>query len=172
VGLTTFDETIVTMVPPSARPGHLRSVLVTLDRITIGRRTNLSKPLHALAEAVNKRGMVVLISDLLDEPENVIEGLRHLRFKGSEVIVCHLLDPAELTFPFERAARFRDLEAGDELMAVPSVVRADYLEALLTTLDRFKRELGSAGIDYCIFDTAQPLEFALMSYLSTRGKAR
>jgi hypothetical protein len=57
-------------------------------------------------------------------------------------------------------------------MAVPSVVRADYLEALLTTLDRFKRELGSAGIDYCIFDTAQPLEFALMSYLSTRGKAR
>ena len=82
------------MIPPSARPGHLRSVLVTLDRITIGRRTNLSKPLHVLAEAVNKRGMVVLISDLLDEPEKIIDGLRHLRFKGSEVIVCHLLDPA------------------------------------------------------------------------------
>ena len=172
IGLTTFDDAIVSMIPPSARPGHLRSVLVTLDRIRLGHRTNLAKPLHALAEGINKRGMVVLISDLLDDPDHIVDGLRHLRFKGTEVIVCHLLDPAELTFPFERAARFRDIEAGDELMAVPSVVRRDYLEALLTTLDRFKRELGSAGIDYCLFDTAQPLEFALMSYLSTRGRAR
>jgi uncharacterized protein (DUF58 family) len=172
VGLTTFDDAIVTMVPPSARPGHLPLVLVTLDRVVLGKRTDLAKPLHALAEGINKRGIVVLVSDLLDDPEHVVEGLRHLRFRGSEVIVFHLLDPAELTFPFDRAARFRDVEIGDELMAVPSVVRKQYLDALNGALDRYKRDLGSADIEYCVIDTSTPLEFALMSYLSTRGRRR
>jgi uncharacterized protein (DUF58 family) len=172
VGLTTFDDAILTMVPPSARASHLRSILVTLDRIAIGRRTDVSKPLHLLADAIGKRGLIVFISDLLDEPERIVTGLRHFRFRGSEVIVFHLLDPAEITFPFERAARFRDMELGDEVMAVPSVVRRDYLDALQTALDRYKRELGSAGIDYRVLDTSTPLEFALMSYLATRGRAR
>lgn len=169
VALTTFDEAIVAMLPPSARPGHLRSILVTLDTLVPGRRTDVSKPLHLLADGIRKRGLVVLISDLLDEPEHVIDGLRHFRFRGSDVIVFHLLDPAELTFPFERAARFRDIELGDELMAVPSVVRQKYLDALNEAVARYRRELGSAGIDYALVDTSTPLEFALMSYLSTRG---
>jgi hypothetical protein len=116
--------------------------------------------------------MVVFISDLLDEPDHIIDGLRHFRFRGSDVIVFHLIDPAEQTFPFERASRFRDMELGDELMAVPAVVRDRYLESLNAALDRYRRELGAAGIDYCLMDTSTPLEFALMSYLSTRGKAR
>jgi hypothetical protein len=82
------------------------------------------------------------------------------------------MDPAELTFPFERATRFRDMEMGDEVMAVPSVVRQQYLDALNEALERYKRELGSTGIDYRLLDTSVPLEFALMSYLSTRGKRR
>jgi uncharacterized protein (DUF58 family) len=172
VALTTFDETIVTMLPPSARPGHLRSILVTLDQTTIGARTDVSKPLHMLADGLGKRGMVVMISDLLDDPARVIDGLRHFRFRGTDVIVFHIMDPAELTFPFQRAARFRDLEAGDEVMAVPSVVRREYLEALNEALETYKRELGSAGIDYRLLDTSKPLDFALMSYLSTRGRAR
>jgi uncharacterized protein (DUF58 family) len=172
VSLTTFDEGIVTMVPPSARASHLRSILVTLDRLELGKQTDVSKPLHRLAEGIAKRGMVILISDLLDEPERVIDGLRHFRFRGTDVIVFHVMDPAELTFPFERAARFRDLEMGDEVMAVPSVVRQQYLDALNEAVERYKRELGGAGIDYRILDTSVPLEFALMSYLSTRGKVR
>ena len=172
VGLTTFDDAITAMLPPSARPGHLRSILVTLDTLTLGKRTDVSKPLHLLADGIRKRGLVVLISDLLDEPERVIDGLRHFRFRGSDVIVFHLLDPAELTFPFERAARFRDIELGDELMAVPSVVRQQYLDALNQAVDRYKQELGSAGIDYQLIDTSTPLDFALMSYLSTRGRTR
>ena len=172
VSLTTFDDAILTMIPPSARPSHLRSILVTLDRIALGRRTDVSKPLHRLADGIGRHGLVVFISDLLDEPERVVEGLRHFRFRGSEVIVFHLLDPAELTFPFERAARFRDMELGDEVMAVPSVVRREYLDALQTAIDRYKRELGSEGIDYRMLDTSTPLEFALVSYLSTRGRAR
>ncbi|MBI4266149.1 MAG: DUF58 domain-containing protein [Acidobacteria bacterium] len=172
VGLTAFDDAIVTMVPPSARPSHLRSILVTLDRMALGRRTDVSKPLHLLADGIGKRGLVVLISDLIDDPERVIDGLRHFRFRGSDVIVFHVMDPAELTFPFERAARFRDLEADDEVMAVPSVVRQPYLDALHEAHELYRRELGSAGIDYRLLDTSDPLDFALMAYLSTRGKAR
>jgi uncharacterized protein (DUF58 family) len=172
VGLTTFDETIVTMMPPSARPSHLRSLLVALDRTAVGRRSDVLKPLHLLAEGINKRGLIVFISDLLDEPERIVEGLRHFRFRGTEVVVFHLLDPAEMTFPFERAARFRDMELGDEVVAVPSVVRQGYLDALNGAIDRFKRELRSEGIDYCVVDTSTPLELALTSYLATRGRAR
>jgi uncharacterized protein (DUF58 family) len=170
VGLTAFDESIVSMLPPSARPGHLRSLLVTLDRLQLGKKTDVSKPLHVLADAVKKRGMVVLISDLLDEPERVVDGLRHFRFRGTDVVVFHLIDPDELTFPFERAAKFRDMEVGDELMAVPSVVRASYLSELKRVLDIYKRELSSMGVDYRLVTTSEPLEFALMSYLSNRSR--
>jgi uncharacterized protein (DUF58 family) len=170
VGLTAFDETIVSMLPPSARAGHLRSLLVTLDRLTLGHKTDVSKPLHLLADGIVRRGMVVVISDLLDEPERVVDGLRHFRFRGTEVIVFHLLDPDELTFPFERAARFRDMEIGDEVMAVPAVVRTDYLAELRRTVDAYRRDLSSAGIDYRLIDTSEPLEFALMSYLSSRAR--
>jgi uncharacterized protein (DUF58 family) len=172
VALTTFDDAITTMLPVSARPGHLRSILVALDNVVLGRRTDVSKPLHLLADGIRKRGLVVLISDLLDEPESVIDGLRHFRFRGSDVIVFHLLDPAERTFPFDRAARFRDVELGDELMAVPSVVRPQYLDALNSAIEQYKRELGSAGVDYQVMDTSTPLEFALMAYLATRGRTR
>jgi uncharacterized protein (DUF58 family) len=172
VGLTTFDDSIVSMVPPSARPGHLRSILLTLDRMALGHKTDVSKPLHLLADGIAKRGMVVLISDLLDDPASVVEGLRHFRFRGTDVIVFHIMDPDELTFPFERASRFRDLEHGDEVMAVPSVVRDDYLSALNGALEVYKRQLGTGGIDYRLLNTSEPLEFALMPYLSTRGRAR
>jgi uncharacterized protein (DUF58 family) len=172
VSLITFDEAIVTMLPPSARSSHLRSILVTLDRITLGTRTDVSKPLHLLADGLGKRGLVIVISDLLDDPHRVVDGLKHFRFRGTDVIVFHVMDPAELTFPFERAARFKDLEADDEVMAVPSVVRKGYLDALHEAQETYKRELGSVSIDYRLLDTSQPLDFALMSYLSTRGRAR
>jgi uncharacterized protein (DUF58 family) len=172
VGLTMFDDAIVSMQRPSARPSHLHAILMTLDRMTLGHRTDVSKPLHLLADGIAKRGMVVLISDLLDDPASVVDGLRHFRFRGTDVIVFHVMDPDELTFPFQRAARFRDLEGGDELMAVPSVVRDEYLGALNNALEVYKRELASASIDYCLLDTSKPLEFGLMSYLSTRGRTR
>lgn len=168
--LTAFDDTILQMLPPSARPGHLRSLLVTLDRLQLGKRTDVSKPLHVLADAIKKRGMVVLISDLLDDPERVVDGLRHFRFRGTDVVVFHVIDPDELTFPFERASKFRDMEVGDEVMAVPSVVRSAYLAEVHRVLDIYKRELRSMGVDYHLLDTSASLEFALMSYLSNRSR--
>src|SRR5438445_7005271 len=171
ISLTAFDENIVSMLPASSRPGHLRAVLVTLDRLRTAHETNVSKPLHQLAESLTKRGMVVLISDLLDDPEAVIRGLKHFQFRGCDVIVFHVLDRDELEFPFERATRFEDLETTDEVMAVPGLVRAHYLEAIGGLIDRYRRELGAAGIDYTLLPTSQPLEMALLSYLSTRSKA-
>ena len=171
VGLTAFDEGIVGMLQASARPGHLRAILITLERLKLGQRTNVSKPMHQLASALSKRGMVVLISDLLDEPERVIQGLKHFQFRGTDVLVFHVLDPHELEFPFERATRFEDMESDAEVMAVPAVVRHHYIEAMQALIDRYKRELGSAGIDYHLLTTADPLELALMQYLSTREHA-
>ena len=169
-GLTAFDDRIVAMLPASARPGHLHAMLVTLDRLRLGTLTNVSKPLHQLADSLSKRGMVVLISDLLDDPERVVRGLRHFRFRGTDVIVFHVLDPDELEFPFDRATRFEDMESGAEVMAVPALVRGQYVSAINGLVDRYKRDLGAAGIDYHLVRTDQPLELALLAYLSTRGR--
>lgn len=171
VGLTAFDEGIVGMLPASARGGHLRAILVTLERLKLGQRTNVAKPMHQLASSITKRGMVVLISDLLDEPERVIQGLRHFTFRGTDVVVFHILDPHELEFPFERATRFQDMESDHEVMAVPALVRQHYIEAMQALIERYKRELGGAGIDYQLLTTKDPLEMALMRYLSTREHA-
>ena len=93
VGLIAFDDRIVDMLPASARPGHLRALLVSLDRLRAGKETDVSKPLHQLADSLGKRGIVVLISDLLDDPEAVLRGLKHVQFRGTDVIVFHVLDP-------------------------------------------------------------------------------
>jgi hypothetical protein len=168
--LTAFDEHIVDLLPASARPGHLRALLIALDRLRLGRTTNLSKPLHQLAETLSKRGLVVLISDLLDDPDDVIRGLRHFRFRGTDVIVFQILDPDEIDFPFDRATRFEDLETSEEVMAVPALVRSHYLSKIQGLIDRYRRELGTAGIDYQLLKTTDSLELALLSYLSTRGR--
>ena len=170
IGLTAFDERVVASLPASARGGHLHSFLLTLDRLELGKTTDVSKPLHQLAESIVKRGMVVLISDLLDDPERVVKGLKHFQFRGNDVIVFHVLDPDEIEFPFERATRFEDMETGEEVMAVPAVVRDDYLRAVRELIDRYRRDLGGAGIDYQLLNTSQPLELALLAYLSTRGR--
>jgi uncharacterized protein (DUF58 family) len=170
VGLTAFDDGITTMLPASARPGHLRAMLITLDRLKPGRETDVARPLHQLAESIAKRGMVVLISDLLDEPDRVVRGLKHFQFRGTDVIVFHVLDPDEVRFPFQRATRFEDLETDEEVMAVPSIVREHYLEAMGALVDRYRRDLGACGIDYCQLTTDRPLEMGLLAYLSTRAR--
>jgi hypothetical protein len=149
----------------------VRSILLALERLQPGRETNVSKPLHQLADSLRKRGMVVLISDLLDDPDEVIRGLRHFQYRGTDIIVFQVLDPDELAFPFERATRFEDLETSEEVMAVPAVVRDHYLKAIGSLIERYKRELGGAGIDYQLLSTGEPLELALLAYLSTRSRA-
>jgi uncharacterized protein (DUF58 family) len=170
VGLLTFDERIRELLPASARPGHLKAVLVTLERLTLGARTDIARPLGDLVQAIHKRGLVVLISDLLDDQERIIEGLKHFRYRGTDVVVFHVLDPDELTFPFEQAARFRDTETGQEIVAVPAAVRGPYRARVAGLVATYRSVLGQNGIDYTLLDTSQPLEVALLAYLQTRRR--
>jgi uncharacterized protein (DUF58 family) len=170
VGLLTFDDHIRDLLPCSARPGHLKAVLVTLERLTLGTRTDIAKPLNDLVQAIRKRGLVVLISDLLDDPDRIIEGLKHFRYRGTDVVVFQVLDPDELNFPFERAARFRDMESDHEVVAAPAAVRDTYKSRLDAMVSNFRTVLGQNGIDYTLLDTSQPLEGALLAYLQTRRR--
>jgi uncharacterized protein (DUF58 family) len=169
-GLVTFDDTIRTFIPPGARPGHLRALLHALDAQQPGRRTDSGPPMNQLAEALNKRGLVVLISDLLDDAARVVKGLKHFKYRGCDVLVFHVLDHAELTFPFERPVRFKDLEDESEMLTNPARVRESYLRAMNAFIATYRRELGAAGIDYQVLDTSQPLDQALLTYLATREK--
>lgn len=171
VGLIAFDDRIVHRVPPGARAGHLKTVLLALERLPVGQRTDVAKPLGDLAKVLAKRGLVVVISDLLDEPARVIDGLRHFRQRGTDVIVFHLLDHEELHFQFDDAARFRDIETAAEVFADPAAVRARYLQRIEQFVATYRRELGGAGIDYHLLDTSRPLDLALMAYLNARGRA-
>ena len=103
-------------------------------------------------------------------PSRIVQGLRHLRFRGADVVGFHVLDHAELTFPFDQATRFHDLETADEVRIVPSLVREHYLREVGNLIESYRRELRLAGIDYCLVDTSKPLDFALLSYLSARAR--
>jgi len=171
-GLIAFDQQIVTRLPARARPGHLHAILLTLEKLAPGARSDMGRPLHQLAEALVKRSLVVLISDLLDDPDAVVRGLKHLRFRGTDVIVLQLLDPHELQFPFRGASRFTDVESADEITADPARVRAGYLQALESLQARYERELRGAGIDFLMLDTSKPLDFALLAYLDARSRRK
>lgn len=171
VGLMAFDDRIVQRIPPSARSGHLRRILLALEVLPEGARTDVAKPLGDLVKVLAKRGLVVVISDLLDDPRRVIDGLRLFRQRGTDVIVFHVLDHEELAFTFADAARFRDEESATEVYADPAAVRGQYLEAVGTFVDTYRRELGGAGIDYQLLDTSLPLDHALHAYLTARGSA-
>jgi uncharacterized protein (DUF58 family) len=171
-GLIAFDDRVRFRMPASARPGHMHALLLALEQLKPGERSDVGRPLHQLAEALTKRSLVVLISDLLDDPEPAIKGLRHLKFRGTDVVVFQVLDPNELTFPFCGASRFRDLESAEEVTTDPESVRAAYLREMAGLTLRYDRELRGAGIDYVQLDSSQPLDFALLSYLSARSRRK
>jgi uncharacterized protein (DUF58 family) len=171
-GLMAFDDRIAFRLPASARPGHLNALLLGLERIAPGKRSNVGRPLHQLAEALLKRSLVVLISDMLDEPEPIIKGLRHLKFCGTDVIVFQLLDPNELTFPFKGSSKFKDLESDQEVVTEPASIRTAYLRELAGLTLQYDRALRGAGIDYVQLDTSQPLDFALLAYLDARSRRK
>jgi len=171
-GLIEFDDRIRGRLPASARPGHLHAILLALDKVAPGAKSDVGRPLHQLAEALGKRSLVVLISDLLDDPDNIVRGLKHLRFRGTDVIVFQVLDPHEIQFPFRGAARFTDVESDDVVTADPDRVRESYLEAMASLRARYEKELRGAGIDFLSLDTSKPLDFALLAYLDTRAKRK
>ncbi len=169
VGLFTFGDAIVDHLPAKVRSGHLHTLLNLLSRVQPAERTDLGKPLHTLAEALQKKGMLILISDLLDDPEKILEALEHFRFLGHDVLVFHVFDPAELTFPFHATTRFVGMENEGDMLAVPENVRDAYLESLEGHISRLRTGCGVNHIDYTILDTSKPLDFALQAWLAARA---
>ena len=168
VGLATFDHEIVEYIPPSTR--HLQRILHTLTRAEPGRPGLLRDPLMRLGDNLHHRGIVLVISDFYEEPEQVLDSIRHLRARGHDVIVFHLLDPAELDFPFESAASFRDMESGRMIPIVPDQLAAEYRALIGEHTEELSRLFTGSRIDYTVLDTSKPLDYALFQYLSSREK--
>lgn len=170
VGLTLFDNDIVTRLPAKSSKAHLQLVLNALESAGAGGTTALGKPLHRLAEAHRKRGFVVLISDLLDDAEAILDGLRHFRYRGNEVIVFHLLDPAEVDFKFKNLLHFEDMETGERRLLESEDARETYLENLKRHQEAIREGCGGLGAEYVFVRTDQPLDFALFEYLTARRR--
>lgn len=168
VGLVTFDEELETFVPARFRTGHLRRLMVTLERQVGGRSTNLDTPLESLAERVSRRGMLVLVSDLLTPVDQLETRLAQLRARGHEVLLFQVLDPAELTFDFERPALFQDAESGRELYVDPATARDTYMRRLEAHIDGIRTTCDRLGITYRQFATDEPLEIAMGEFLRSR----
>jgi uncharacterized protein (DUF58 family) len=168
IGLVAFDREIVEYVPASAK--HLDVALHTLDRLKPGRPGALGPPLRKLAGLLRRRGILVLISDLYEEPEAVADALKPLRYKGNDIVVFHLLDRNELEFPFDEATSFEDLESGERIPVTPAALRERYLALLQAHTSQLARRLGDHGIDYSLVDTSTPLDTALFRYLSERQR--
>jgi len=171
VGLATFDHRIRTNLPPGAGALHLNEMMRILERAKTSETTGIAKPLHDLAEMLKKRGLVILISDLFDEPQEVMRGLLHFRHKKHEVIVFHLVDPDEMTFPFRGLTTFRDLETGQRMEVLPEAIRGEYREAFSAFVETFRKGCADARVDYVLADTSVPYENLLAAFLTKRTRA-
>lgn len=168
VGLATFDHEIHARITPSSRRSHLNIILSKLDECEPGTDTDLANTLHELAERVHRRGLIILLSDLLDNQDAVLNALQHFRHKKHEVVVFHVMDPAEVTFPFEGVVRFRDMESPRELLANPALLRERYIERFRAFTDYYREQLGRLKIEYVPVSTETPYEEFLSQYLMRR----
>src|SRR5438034_3058383 len=168
VGCITFDSDIVSHIPPSAK--HFNVVLQTLDRSKPERPGNLAVPLNKMAEHFKRRGILALISDFYEEPDAVLEAVKPLRFLGNDLVVFHVLDPAELDFTYDDPSAFEDLESGEQIPIVPESLGDQYRAMIREHTSALATKFSEHRIDYTVLNTALPLDHALFSYLSSREK--
>jgi uncharacterized protein (DUF58 family) len=171
VGFLTFDTQVRAHIPSSRRRGQLLTILAEIDRIQPSAETEFKKPLRFLAEYLTRRGVIVVISDLYDEPDNIISGLKALKAKGNDIIVFHIMDNFELTFPFQDMAQFEDMETTKKLHVIPEYLRTQYLAILNEHMEKIRKELAGIRVDYCLMDTSKPLDQGLFTYLAARSKS-
>ncbi len=172
VGIATFSDKIDTLVPPKATQSHLFAVLQVLKEKRPAGETSAGAILQEIAGALSRKGLVILISDLLDEPDRVLKGLRQLRSRGHDVMVFHVLHRDELEFPFDRPSLFIDMEEDLRLRADPKAIRTAYLETLGAVMRTYKDGCAANLIDYALFETSASLELPLVRYLTWRARLR
>ena len=168
VGVITFDNEIVERVPPSAK--HFDVSLHTLDRMTAGRPGALGPPLYKATEFFKRRSILAIISDFYEEPQRVLDAVKPLRFAGNDVILFHVLDPAEVDFPYDESISFQDLETGRKVPVVPDKMREQYRQLVQDHISEISQLCSQNRIDYAFMNTKIPLDHALFKYLAMRHK--
>jgi uncharacterized protein (DUF58 family) len=170
VGLTTFDTEIKLDMPARSSPRHFNEMMRQVERVEPGGETGVAETLHKLANRFKKRCLIVLISDLYDDPEEVVRALHHFRHRHHEVIVFHVLDKAEIEFPFRDLISFHDLETDERIQVDPTYVRDAYVEQMQQFIDSYRKACAETQIDYVLTDTSVPYDFMLARYLAKRNR--
>lgn len=170
VGLTAFDTDVRLDMPTRSSPRHFNEMMHQLEALQPSGETGLAQTLHKLANRFKKRCLIVLISDLYDDPEEVIRALHHFRHRRHEVIVFHVLDKAEIDFPFRETVAFYDLETNERIQVDPAYVRDAYLEQIEEFIAGYRRACAESYIDYVLADTSTPYDLMLSRYLTKRSR--
>ncbi|MBI4834476.1 MAG: DUF58 domain-containing protein [Planctomycetes bacterium] len=168
VALELFDREIYKAIPPSSNPAHLNAIFKELSEVKPTRKTDVKAISMDMTERVRKRGLVIIISDLFDDPNAILKGLQRLRFKGQEIIIFHLLDEAEMSFPFDWMTRFIGLEEYPDVVTDPRHLRREYINIVQNFITTLRRGCLKERIDYVQISTDQMLDVALSAYLATR----
>ena len=170
VGLSTFDNKINLTIPPKTKPSHFNLIAQTLHNAKTGNTTKVSNILHILAQSIKKRGLIILISDLVDSHEDIMNGLKHFRYKGHEVIIFHILDPREIDLNFNESVKFIDLESDESITTDPRQVKAAYQKEIKDLVASYKNQCRKNKIDLINISTSDSLENSLINYLIKRNK--
>jgi uncharacterized protein (DUF58 family) len=168
VGMTLFDNKIKQYLPPRSVTSYLQPILKQLEIVQPGKDTNISQVLHEIADRIKRRGLIILISDLLDEPEKVLSSLRHFRHNKHEVLIFHLLDPLEVSFAFEGDVQFEDLENGENIRTFPWYIQKEYKNEMNEFINYYKKSCLESRIDYQLIETNTSFDTALIEYLIKR----
>jgi len=169
-GLLIYDEAIRAYIPPKGARSHITPILSQLNNTEPSKKTDSAVAFHELAERIKRRGLIIVISDLLDDPEKLILGLKHFRHRQHEVIVFQILDPYERNFDYSSEARFKDMETGREILTDPWQVRKEYVHRLQEFTGLITNACRDSKIDYHLLDTSIPFDRALFGYLAKRSK--
>ncbi len=170
VGLAVFSDTIKRYIPPRSMQSYLVRILSELENIESDGVTDVSPAFHALAEKLKRKGLVIIISDLFDDPEKILLGLKHFRHNNHEVLLFHVMDPLELSFEFKREGVFKDIETDEEINTNPWHIRREYRQQVREMIDYYKRVCMENKIDYVLLDTSKNLDKALTEYLVKRKR--
>lgn len=172
VGLAEYDTELRTYLPPRSVHSYLNVILSQLEKTEPSAQTDIGKNLHRVAERISRRGLIIVLSDLMDEPEQILSGLRHFRHNGHEVLVLQILDPREVDFAFSGDVKFKDLETGVELPTQPWHIRKEYQKLMGDFVERIRRGCQEDKIDHTLLKTDTSYDQALISYLTKRKALR
>ncbi|NLO19094.1 MAG: DUF58 domain-containing protein [Ignavibacteria bacterium] len=171
-GLALYDTEIETYLPPKSKASYIHEILRTLARTETSNETGTAKALDGLAERIKRRGLVVIMSDFFDEPESILNAIRHFRHKNHDLIVFHILDPREIDFELGSGATFRDLETKEELLTLPYHIQKEYKQTMEEFIEQIKRQCVKNNVDYNLIVTSDSFDKPLREFIAKRNKVR